>query len=242
MSNGRAPIRIRNSTHKSKTDYSLGVKRVLAPNQPDFEAYLDYLKQKTGDFIDFRSIGKAGIKLLMLDDILQVAKVAQGNNAPIIQLPVVEKQLNELFKELPKQNFEAKIYKKPFYLYGQNRQNLAIKLNIANEEQQHLTGREAVIDFFKDEYGVSEKTLRQKLDTLKSDVTVGAVRWSELEEFDQHDFIKDPSMFILSKLRANMQVRKGLGLEELSIPILPDVICLNGLETFREPKVRRPQK
>jgi hypothetical protein len=236
--------RIRSDTSRQKPDYSLGVKRVLAPGQPAFEAYLDRLKHETGGYIDFKRIGSAGIKLLMLDDILQAAKVAQGNNTSAVQLPVVENQLNELFKDLPQQTFEARIYDRfyPFYLYGQNRQNLALKLNIANQEQQHLTGREVVIDFFKDEYGVPEKTLRQKIGTLKPDITVGAVQWDELEECDQYDFKKDPSMFIRAKLRANMQVRKELGLDYAPIPILPDVVCLNGLETFREAKAHRYQK
>lgn len=230
---------IRSSTHKQAPHYECRVVRSVAPNQPELSDALGALERHTGNFVNYKEMGKLGVTLVMLEPVLrQIMGTNRKGAISREELTAFERDLNDSVSHSQYADYDIPVHDSlsPLSLYGKNKQHLAIRLA---ERDYRLVGDRAVIEqYIKDRYDVGKRFLEKNLVRMSPHVTIGQVRYENLEPRERESIQDDPTSFVIRRAYDSMQASEeqyGLTAERRQI-IFPEQVTLNGLRIFCQAK------
>jgi hypothetical protein len=209
--------------------------RAVEQNQPELKKPLDKLAESTSDVIQYKKFGTLGVTLVMLDPVLrQLMPQDRRGRIPREPLADFEREINEELDHAHYSNYDVPLSDAGFYpleLYGKDKRYLGIRLD---KRDYRLIGDRAMVEeYICDNYDVSRRFLARNLVKMSPHITIGAVRYENMEYEDRQDLHRNPSDFILT--RANRQMRadaREYGLPEPEPIEFAETVTLNGLKIF----------
>ncbi len=222
---------IKNSIH-----YQSRVVRSVEPIQPELSKALNQLKETTGNFVEYKPIGRLGITLAILDPALkQVVGADKKGQVSDETIKHFEAELNEEL-DFANQGLEYPLKNPnvPVDLYGSEQARLGITLS---QRDLRLRGQRLIVEeYIKDTYpAVSRRFGSKDLAHIVPHVTIGTVIPAYLDKEDRDLLYKDPSDFMLGRvLQEQIHAAERYRLDQPEPIVFPEAICLGGLHVVCE--------
>jgi hypothetical protein len=221
----------RDQTTKKDPYWKIHLMRSVAPGQNGLENQLQYLREYTSDFVNYKEIGKLGVTLVMLEPIsYKILGYNRNEKIPRKPLSDFERDLNKIFVDNGDCSVSLSDPFHPFGIYGRGKRYLGLSLSAKQEGYSLVDDRALILQHIVDSYGVSKRYVRSNTVSLKPHITLGMVEMDILGGDDRQVLNRDPNKFIFQRIREDKYHReKWLGLDCPPIPIIPESIVLNGL-------------
>jgi hypothetical protein len=234
----------RRDTRGEQPRYDCRITRSVIQDQPELADPLRLLEANTSNYINYRGMGKIGVTIMMLEPVLRKILVPDGRGMISKQdLKVFEAELQNDLEHAQYADYDVPV--DPVYqldLFGRNKDRLAIQLD---PRDYRLVGDRAVVEaYIRDNYEqndgrpISRRFFDRNSMRLRPHITIGDVRYENMDSNQVTTFQADPSVFLIREAQRQMiSDRQDYGeAYEVRDIILPEQVSLNGLRVFCQQK------
>lgn len=230
----------RRNTHREPVRYECRITRSVATDQPELAEPLRLLEDNTNNYVNYRGIGKIGVTIMMIEPVLRKILLADRRGIiPKQDLKIFEGELQDNLHHAQYADYDVPLDPvQPLALFGRNQDRLALQLD---SRDYRLVGDRAVVEaYIQDNYDqnngrpVSRRFLDRNSARFRPHITIGDVRYENMDSNQIEDFQADPSAFLIRESYRQMSSdRQDYG-ESYQVQdiILPDQVSLNGLRVF----------
>ncbi len=204
----------RSDTRKQPVHYDFRVCRGVQPGQPELEKPLSQLHEHTANFVQYKSLGKLGLTLLMLEPVLREILPRNRNGMiPPDGVRTFEDELRQSLHTAQYENYGGIRLDPvaPLALYGRHKNRLGLRL----QKDYRLVGDRAVVEeYILDNYttteghDVSKRFLANTLTPIAPHITIGTVLYEHLTPEQGQALQDDPTWFVHSEAYASMEAQR----------------------------------
>jgi hypothetical protein len=237
--------RTRHDTRKEPVRYECRITRSAQPDQPELAEPLRLLEANTNNYIQYRGIGKIGVTIMMIEPVLRKILISDRRGIiPKQDLQDFEAELQDNLRHAQYADYDVPVDPaQPLALFGRNKDRLALQLH---PRDYRLVGDRAVVEsYIQDNYEqndgrpVSRRFLDRNSARFRPHITIGDVRYENMDARQVETFQADPSVFLIRESYRQMASdREDYG-ESYAVQdiILPEHVALNGLKVFCQQKL-----
>ena len=234
--------RARSDTRREQARYDCRVIRELAPGQGELGRSLGLLAANTSNYVHYRNPGNLHMTLIMLSPLLRRILVPdRRGDIPRAEVQRFETRLKDSLEHTRFADYDVPLdVEHPLWLYGKNKNWLGLQLS--REDYRPVGDRAMVETHIRTNYDkpggdpVSQRYIEQNSLPLKAHVTVGEVRYDQMDREQIEALQKDPTQFLVRESYDRMeacerQYCSSCGFEEI---VLPEEVGFGGLRVFCE--------